>query len=140
MENSLEIESASQNLHYNRMKSTFPVIHKIPDVQIVKKKSIKKKVVSSVPLTNYDSDLNNHKKFSSKKRNTNNSGTRMKNGFRSSLNNELYNNVNITPLTNLNDFKDSFIRVIGRFRPNTSFENVKSLNIIKGNDRKEYGK
>ena len=64
----------------------------------------------------------------------------MKNGFRSSLNNELYNNVNITPLTNLNDFKDSFIRVIGRFRPNTSFENVKSLNIIKGNDRKEYGK
>ncbi len=116
--------SRSSALGYHKKKSHFPVIKPIPHVDIVKKKSIKKKNVgSSSPMMKYDSDLIKEENSRMKNRNNFKPNNQMKNSFRNSQPREL-KTFYIEPLTNINDFKPFPIKTYVRFRPFDSIENV----------------
>jgi hypothetical protein len=119
--------SRSSAFGYHKKKSHFPVIKPIPHVDIVKKKSIKKKKVgSSSPMMNYDSDIIKEENSRIKNRNNLKPNNQVKNTFRNSQPNELKNYF-LEPLTNINDYKPYPIKTFVRFRPFDTIENVRNL-------------
>ena len=111
--------SRSKGNGYNKKKSFFPFIKVIPNVDIVKKKSKKIKHASSSPLK-YDSDTLKDENSRVKKRDDDN------NNNKNSVRNSQPKNLNIEPLTNLNQSKQYFIKTLVRFRPNIFIENVRT--------------
>jgi len=108
-------------LPFNLKKSE--KIKEIPDVKIVKTNSIKKNKTSSMSLQNFERNhVWNENDTSPKTKNLIFSNSLHKNSI-TSPKTDIKNIIN-NDLLNQKEYKNIFIRVIGRFRPNSLLENV----------------
>ena len=114
-------DAYSMRLPFNLKKSE--KIKEIPDVKIVKTNSIKKKKTSSMSLQKFErNNVWNENDTSPKTKNLIFSNSLHKNSIISPKTDK--KNIINNDLINQKEYKNIFIRVIGRFRPNTLLENV----------------